>query len=67
MRRVDARLRLADDAVVFGILERDGVEDRARQSGGFGGEFSVGSFFAGGFVQDTAGFCGAFGSRDRPR
>ena len=63
---VDAGLGLADDAVVLGVFEGDGVEDRAREGGGFGGEFSVGGFFAGGFVEDTAGVGGAFRGRDGP-
>ena len=63
---VDSGLGLADDAVVFGVFEGDGVEDRARQGGGFGGEFSVGGFFAGGFVEDTAGVGGAFRGGDGP-
>ena len=63
---VHSGLGLADDAVVLGVFEGDRVEDRAREGGGFGGEFSVGGCFAGGFVEDTAGIGGAFRSGDRP-
>ncbi len=63
---VDAGLRLADDGVVLRVFERDLVEDRAGERGGFGGELSVGGGFAGGFVQDAAGLGGALGEGDGP-
>ena len=63
---VDSLLGLANDAIVFRVLKGDAVEDRARERSGFGGELSVGGFFARGLVEDTAGIGGAFRCGDRP-
>jgi hypothetical protein len=63
---VNAGLGLANDGVVFRVFERDLVEDRAGQRGGFGGQLSISEGFAGGLVQDAAGLGAALGEGNSP-
>ena len=39
--RVNARLRVADDAVILGVFELDAAERGRGQRGGFGGKLPI--------------------------
>ena len=63
---VDAVSGLADDFVIFGILELDGFEIGRGQGGGFFGERAVSERAVCGLMNDAAGRGLALGFRNRP-